>query len=122
MQLRAHHAQVTVDTKDEALAREFYCGLLGLRELEKPDSLKGKGGFWLDAGSIQVHVSLQDDVERARSKVHVAYIVEDLESWRLKLASHGIQTALSTPIPGFARFEFRDPFGNRVEFLEREET
>jgi hypothetical protein len=25
----------------------------------------------------------------------------------------------SVPLPGHDRFEFRDPFGNRVEFIQR---
>ena len=31
----------------------------------------------------------------------------------------GIEVVEGIPIPGYDRFEFRDPFGNRVEFMER---
>jgi hypothetical protein len=33
------------------------------------------------------------------------------------LMAEGIEILESVAIPGYARFEFRDPFGNRVEFI-----
>jgi catechol 2,3-dioxygenase-like lactoylglutathione lyase family enzyme len=118
--LHAHHAQVSVPRGEEDTAREFYCGLLGLTEVSKPDSLRGRGGFWLQLGDFQVHIGIEDEADRSRtSKAHVAYQVEDLGAWRDKLSSNGIAILDGIPIPGYDRFEFRDPFGNRVEFLER---
>jgi hypothetical protein len=35
------------------------------------------------------------------------------------LAALGIEATEGVPIPGYDRFEFRDPFGNRVEFPQR---
>lgn len=32
---------------EEEQARKFYCGILKLEELSKPDSLAGRGGFWV---------------------------------------------------------------------------
>jgi hypothetical protein len=45
--------------------------------------------------------------------------VDDLEQWREKLSAAGCSIQDGIPIPGMERFEFRDPFGNRVEFLQR---
>ena len=59
-----------------------------------------------------------DESDRPRTKAHVAYEVDDVDHWRTKLAQHGMKILDSVPIEGFARFEARDPFGNRVEFLE----
>ena len=115
-----HHVQITIPKGAEDAARDFYCRLLGLSEIEKPDSLAGRGGFWLEVGDRQVHVGTEDRVERERSKAHVAYLVDDLESWRATLANNGIEILDGIPIPGYSRFEFRDPFGNRVEFLQAE--
>jgi catechol 2,3-dioxygenase-like lactoylglutathione lyase family enzyme len=39
------HVQITVPPDGVAEARAFYCGLLGLREVEKPEALRGRGGF-----------------------------------------------------------------------------
>jgi catechol 2,3-dioxygenase-like lactoylglutathione lyase family enzyme len=103
----------------EAQAREFYCGVLGLTEIPKPESLRGRGGFWMEAGGFQVHVGTEDDFDRSQTKAHIAYEVENLETWRRKLESRGIKILEGIPIPGFERFEFRDPFGNRVEFMKK---
>jgi hypothetical protein len=45
-------------------------------------------------------------------------MVTDLKAWREKLTRYGCEPVDGIPIPGLDRFEFRDPFGNRVEFLE----
>nr|WP_207229352.1 VOC family protein [Ktedonosporobacter rubrisoli] len=42
----------------------------------------------------------------------------DVEAWRNKLEAHGIKALDAVPIPGYARFEIRDPFGNRLEFIQ----
>lgn len=116
--LQIHHAQITVPIGAEAEARKFYCDLLGLAEIEKPDSLKGRGGFWLQVGERQVHVGTENFNDRDKTKAHVAYLVRDLDEWRRKLEKAGISTIDGVSIPNCRRFEFRDPFGNRVEFLE----
>lgn len=117
---RLHHVQITVPTADEAAAREFYCGVLGLEEFPKPDSLQSRGGFWVRLGGQELHVSLEDGVNRPETKAHVAYQVDDLTAWRQRLATAGIAIGESVPIPGYRRFECRDPFGNRMEFIQPE--
>ncbi|MFC7441944.1 VOC family protein [Laceyella putida] len=112
-----HHAQITVPKGQEEEARQFYCELLGLPELAKPASLQGRGGFWLQVGEREVHVGVEEGVERNRTKAHLAYLVDDLAAWRKHL-HHGIPLVDSVPIPGHDRFEFRDPFGNRVEMIQ----
>jgi catechol 2,3-dioxygenase-like lactoylglutathione lyase family enzyme len=116
------HVQITVPPDGVAAARAFYCGLLGLPEVEKPAALRGRGGFWLRVGDRQVHVGTEDGVERHATKAHVAYAVTGLAAWRARLAAAGTATIDGEPIPGYDRFEFRDPFGNRVEFIEALQT
>lgn len=112
------HVQITIPAGTEDEARAFYCDLLGLREIPKPDSLRHRGGFWLAVGSQSVHVSIEEGVDRHKTKAHIAYRVEDLAGWRERLEAAGVTIGESIPIPGFDRFEFRDPFGNRVEFIQ----
>lgn len=116
--LGLHHAQICIPQEAEAEGRRFYCDLLGLAEIEKPASLQGRGGFWLQVGDRQVHVGTEGPVDRTATKAHLAYEVDDLEAWRTKLQQHGIEIIEGVPIPGYDRFEFRDPFGNRVEFIQ----
>lgn len=114
-----HHAQVSIPVGGEDAARDFYCSILGLKEIPKPASLDGRGGFWLELGDAQIHFGAEENVARSKTKAHVAYLVKGLEEWRAKLSSAGFEVKDGIPIPGYSRFEFRDPFGNRVEFLER---
>ena len=118
MILGIHHAQITIPKGAEGEARAFYCDLLRLNEIPKPDALAGRGGFWLEVGDRQVHVGTEDLLDQATTKAHVAYLVEDIERWRRALRENNVEVIDGIPIPGYQRFEFRDPFGNRVEFLE----
>jgi catechol 2,3-dioxygenase-like lactoylglutathione lyase family enzyme len=115
-----HQVQLTVPRGAEEQARRFYCQTLGLPEIEIPASLAGRGGLWLQAGPQQVHIGVEDGVDRLATKAHVAYEVVGLAAWKVKLAALGIEVYDGIPIPGYHRFEFRDPFGNRVEFLEQQ--
>ena len=55
------HVQVaaphTPDTEEQA--RAFYGGLFGLREMEKPDVLKPKGGVWFSLGVGELHIGIE---------------------------------------------------------------
>lgn len=113
-----HHAQITIPKGSEEQARAFYCSLLGLPEIEKPASLQGRGGFWLQVGDRQVHVGTEDGVERSHTKAHLAYQVTDIAALQKQLQEKGFVALDAVPIPGFARFEIRDPFGNRIEFIQ----
>ncbi len=119
MILRVHHAQITIPVGAETEARNFYCEFLGLLEIPKPESLQNRGGFWLEIGDFPVHVGTENDFDRAKTKAHIAYLVEDLDAWRERLEKRGVKILDGVPIPAYNRFEFRDPFGNRVEFLEK---
>lgn len=112
-----HHVQITIPQGMEEEARAFYCGVLGLTEIEKPESLRSRGGFWVQVGGRQLHIGTEEGVDRLQTKAHVAYQVDDIEAWRERLKAAGITAEESIPIPGYDRFEFRDPFGNRVEMI-----
>ena len=118
MILGLHHAQITIPKGAEEKGKNFYCGVLGLPEIEKPESLKGRGGFWLRVGDKDVHVGTEDGFDRTKTKAHLAYLVQDISYWRKVLEQNDIKIFDSVPIPNFERFEFRDPFGNRVEMIK----
>jgi catechol 2,3-dioxygenase-like lactoylglutathione lyase family enzyme len=116
---RLHHVQITIPRGAEDEARKFYCEFLGLKEIPKPETLAGRGGFWMELGEMQIHIGVEDTAGRELSKAHAAYLVDDVEFWRNKLSQNGVKVIEGIPVPGYDRFEFRDPFGNRVEFLQR---
>ena len=112
-----HHAQITIPKGAETEGKAFYCELLGLSEIDKPAVLKGRGGFWVSVGNQEVHVGTEDGFDRLTTKAHLAYQVEDVGYWRERLEAQGVEILEAVTIPGFVRFEFRDPFGNRVEMI-----
>jgi catechol 2,3-dioxygenase-like lactoylglutathione lyase family enzyme len=117
--LGLHHVQITVPASMEATAIEFYQRALGLVQIEKPAALKDRGGVWFQLGGLELHLSVEEGVNRRATKAHVAYRVADLEYWRKRMIEHDVTPVESIPIPGYDRFEARDPFGNRIEFIQR---
>ncbi len=115
---RIHHIQITIPVTDTDQARHFYCEVLGLTEIAKPESLQGRGGFWVQLSNADVHIGVEAGVNRNLTKAHIAYEVDDLNAIRQKIKAANLPIKDSIPIPGYARFECRDPFGNRVEFIQ----
>lgn len=113
-----HHVQLTIPKGCEEQGKAFYCHVLGLKEIEKPTSLQGRGGFWLQVGNQEVHVGTEDGFDRYTTKAHIAYQVDNVAHWKNVLSEHQIEILDCVPIPHFERFEFRDPFGNRVEMIQ----
>jgi catechol 2,3-dioxygenase-like lactoylglutathione lyase family enzyme len=108
---------VAIPPQREEEARHFYGELLGLSELQKPETLRDRGGLWFDAGNVQLHLGVDRDF-RPAAKVHVAIAVEEIETVRERLADAGFSPIPDTSLPGFDRSYVDDPFGNRVEILE----
>jgi catechol 2,3-dioxygenase-like lactoylglutathione lyase family enzyme len=113
---RLDHIQICIPIGAEEKAREFYAGVLGLEEIEKPNSLKPNGGLWFKVADIQLHIGVEE--EQSKSKRHPAFEVRDLEGIKLYLQSKSVKVKEETAIPGVNRFSFLDPFDNRIEFLE----
>ena len=61
-----HHVQLAMPRGQEAAAREFYAGVLGMTEVPKPPHLAVRGGVWFSAGSTQVHLGVEEDFRPAK--------------------------------------------------------
>ncbi|MBO9130746.1 VOC family protein [Bacillus sp. 165] len=116
---RIHHIQICIPFGKEAEARSFYTDVLGFTEIEKPASLKENGGLWYEARNAELHIGVEN-MQSYNSKCHPAFEIENILAARSYLEAHGVQTKEEKPIPGIIRFSFRDPFNNRIEFLEKE--
>ncbi len=113
-----HHVQVCAPPGCEAQARAFYGELLGLLEIEKPPELNKRGGVWFELGEgQQLHVGVEADFAPPR-KAHPALSVAGLDALRAQLEAAGIATESDDYFTGYNRFYARDPFGNRLEFVE----
>lgn len=115
---RIHHVQVAMPTGREDEARAFYGSLLGFREVAKPSNLASRGGCWFETGNLQLHLGV-DKAFVPATKAHVAYEVDDLGAMRERFAASGVAIVEDEPLPGYRRFYIADPFGNRVEILQR---
>jgi catechol 2,3-dioxygenase-like lactoylglutathione lyase family enzyme len=111
------HIQLAAPKNCEADAREFWGQKMGLEELQKPANLQGRGGCWFAFGTQQIHIGVEENFSPAK-KAHPAFVVKNLEAFRIHLEQQEIQTKEDAPIDGRNRFFIHDPFGNRVEFLE----
>ena len=119
MVIGVNHVQVNVPAEGLERARDFYLGFLGMREIDRPAVFDSKG-FWLNAGTFEIHIGVEDNVER-KTRAHIAYEVQDILAWRKKVTDKGWKITEQPKIPNYERFHFRDPFGNNLELMSRVE-
>lgn len=98
-------------------ARKFYNKIIGLQLIDRPDKIFGNAGYWFNIGNIQLHIGVEPAL--ARSIRHTAFEVADIDEARAILVKHQIEIMEEPVIPGRTRFAFIDPFGNRMELLQR---
>lgn len=116
--LALDHVQLAMPEGAEPQARLFYGAALGLTEVPKPPNLAARGGVWFESGPVRVHLGVEKDFAPAR-KAHPAFLVDDLEALAARLAAHGFSTREDEPLPGYNRLYVSDPFGNRIELMQR---
>ncbi len=113
------HVALAAPRGCEEQAREFYGELLGLAELEKPESLRGRGGVWFALASGQLHIGVQEPFSPAR-QAHPALRVPNagLDALAARLTAAGARVQPDDLIDGVRRFFTDDPWGNRLELVE----
>lgn len=116
MMTRLDHIQLAMPPGEEAKARAFWAGLLGMSEEEKPEPLASRGGCWFRAGMMIVHLGVEKDFAPQR-KAHPAFCVSDLDGLAGRLATAGYPVTWDDALPDRRRFYTADPFGNRVELI-----
>jgi len=103
---------VTVPTEDFEKARAFYGDVLGL---EKSKQWGDMPAMEFEAGNLTIAV-MQSDAFGQTFSPHshpIAFHVDDVESARAELESHGIEFAGDTMDSGVCHMaHFRDPDGN----------
>lgn len=114
-----HHVQLAIPPGGEERARAFYVGILGLVEVQKPPVLAARGGLWVRADRLELHLGVEDDF-RAAAKAHPGILVADLDALERHLTASGVPTTWDDNFPGMRRCYVHDPFGNRIELLQPE--
>lgn len=115
--MRLHHVQLAMPRGAESQARDFFAGVLGMTERDKPPVLAARGGCWFTGGGWEVHLGVEEPFAPAR-KAHPGVLVDDLDGLASLLAAAGAPVARDPDFPGHRRFYSADPFGNRLEFLQ----
>ena len=115
------HVQLAIPAGGEDEGRRFYGSLLGLAEVPKPAPLAGRGGCWFVGPGVAIHLGVESDFRPAR-KAHVALLVDDLEGLRSALGAAGVTTKDDDAPIGVRRFYALDPFGNRLELVDRRDA
>jgi len=120
MNASIHHVNVTVPRSLEDAAKHFYGVVMGLQEVPKPESSRGRGGAWYQSGTLQLHLSIEGPLgENCVSKRHVCYTVANLAEAEERFRSAGVEILPDDqPVPGWKRFYVRDPGGNRLEIAQ----
>jgi catechol 2,3-dioxygenase-like lactoylglutathione lyase family enzyme len=117
--LSIDHVQIAMPAGQEQQARAFYVDILEFTEIPKPAELAKRGGAWFQSRSVQLHLGVEADFKPAR-KAHPAFIVSDLDALVAKVNDAGYETDTSQPpLEGYKRAHVFDPFGNRIELMEK---
>ncbi len=112
------HVQLAMPPGGEEEARSFYAELLGFNEVPKPPELTKRGGVWFESGAVKIHVGVESDFRPAK-KAHPALRVEGLDEFIKRCEQIGIPVKPDAPFDGYRRVHVEDPFGNRIELMER---
>jgi catechol 2,3-dioxygenase-like lactoylglutathione lyase family enzyme len=114
-----HHVQLAIPAGSEDACRGFYVDLLGMREVAKPPVLAARGGLWVRADGLELHLGVEEGFRPAR-KAHPGIRVVGLDTLATRLAEAGVAVRRDADFPGHRRCYADDPVGNRLEFIERD--
>lgn len=114
-----HHVQLSIPAGGEDECRRFYIDVLGLTEVQKPPVLAARGGIWVRAENLEIHLGVEKDF-RPQRKAHPGILVENLEALAERVQTFGYEPEWDNNFPGMQRFYLRDVNGNRLEFLSPE--
>lgn len=112
------HVQLAMPHGGEPHARKFWVDLMGLEEVPKPAELAVNGGCWFEGGGVAIHVGVEEGFLPAR-RAHPALLVKNLGAIAAKLEASGVPFKPGKPLEGYRRGDVTDPFGNRIELMEK---
>jgi catechol 2,3-dioxygenase-like lactoylglutathione lyase family enzyme len=110
------HVQLAMPSGQEQAARNFYAGVLGMREIPKPVELAARGGCWFESGGVHIHLGVEPEFRPAK-KAHPALRCAEYEALLSRLTTAGICIHEPNDIAGVRRCHIHDCFGNRIELI-----
>ena len=112
------HIQLAMPAGQEDAARRFYAGLLGLSEVAKPAHLVARGGAWFENLNVRIHLGVDPDFRPAK-KAHPGLVVSNLNALVDRLRTAGYPAADGDAREEYEHAYVEDPFGNRLELIQR---
>ena len=114
--MRIDHIQLAFPPGEIEKFRQYFIGVWGMIEDERPSSLDNREGAWFRKGHCIIHVGVDLNFI-PQKKAHVAIIVDDIDSFAGNLSDNGYEVRWNESIDVVKRFFTDDPFGNRIEII-----
>ena len=103
--------------RDLEASVHFYCEVLGLPALPRPDF--GFAGAWFALGSQQLHLNVDtQNRDKERHSLHIAFLVQDALAAAKALQERGVAIQRGPVLrpDGAVQVLFQDPDGYLLEF------
>jgi hypothetical protein len=91
---------------------------LGLPETPKPSGLAKRCGCWFETPHVKIRLGVDNNF-RPATKAHPGLLVNDLQAILELCREKGFEIVHDTPLEGYQRAFVHDPFGNRLELLQK---
>jgi catechol 2,3-dioxygenase-like lactoylglutathione lyase family enzyme len=103
---------IALYTPDPARLAEFYCGSLGMREVQRSD----RSSIFVSDGYFNLALLFERPGEERPGYNHFGFHVTDIEAMRDRAAAAGLPRGARRPdrIP-FAEYRLHDPEGNGID-------
>jgi catechol 2,3-dioxygenase-like lactoylglutathione lyase family enzyme len=116
---RLNHVTIAVPAGEHEKVRAFYGGVMGFKEVVRPDALGGVYDLiWFECLDFLLHIDFTPPWFKPAENRHVALEVKDIQGVRAYLNGKGAEIREAVVIPDRERFYVLDPFGNYFELLE----
>jgi catechol 2,3-dioxygenase-like lactoylglutathione lyase family enzyme len=112
------HVQLAMPAGQEEQARSFYGEVLGLPEIPKPADLARRGGCWFESTRVKIHLGVDKNFHPA-TRAHPGLLVDDLQDISARCRERGFEMVPGGSLQGYERVFVNDPFGNRLELLQK---
>jgi catechol 2,3-dioxygenase-like lactoylglutathione lyase family enzyme len=121
MILSFDHVQVAIPTGKLVEALAFYVDVLGFTRVPKPADMT-QTGAWLIGGDVHLHLGESSEaggVFVAAHHAHPAIRVDNFDQLMDIAKQKGLKVRVDAGPSGFLRGSIWDPFGNRIELMQK---
>lgn len=111
------HLQISIPAGEVDTAVAFYTEVLGFERIAKSPGLDPRGA-WLRQGDVNLHLG-EESPFTTDGCAHPAFCVANVNAIAAKTSERGLRVRNETGPTGYIRKSIFDPFGNRIELMEK---